>query len=1412
MRNVGYRSALQGVVVAIDVFISYRGADRALARRLEQRLRSRWGSRVFRDETGLMPGQSWADQLHDAVADAKVMLALVGPGWFVRAEGEGEDWVREELLGAVRSGIPVLPVLIGDPKRLTTLPEAFTAQALRVSEDLAGFDLQQIERHLRVLGAFEDRRDEGLGEQRSDIVPVVGLERALTALDAGESVLVTGASGSGRTALLQRIAEARANPSLRADGDHQVDHRLAQGRAGGKSVDVDDPTPSFVASYGIDLGARSRRTHGVVAAWIDGLCAAINELPTLDERMRFGRELVDAVVECGPDLLGRQVLRPSWLLPLGDDQSDRMILDAARRPIDRWAPFPPERLVSQSLAVFDEFARRIDRPLTLIVDDVESLDGSSSDLIRKVVHAGSDRIRLVLATSVVAIEGGLAALDLDELVDSGGRRFARVSLHDPEVWGGNGSVIETWLKRNHVQLGEGLSERFDDTNPYYALSALWYLVDNGYLVERRENGVAAVGGSADALSATTPRRSNQSIVTWVLADSEDQLVVPDRDRLLDHMVEEFVPLRFRDVIAAGALIGRSFPFSAAFAAAHPPESIDGQPPSSEAIERWRGEANEMWDDLSRIDPDGSVIACHLSVDRERKIRLAQIDLVMHLASILDIRKATQLHERLATYFSEPIATDVGQSLDDRFARAEASAHHWASANEPRHAADAERIAAGLAEQALAYHEARQHYQRAIRLLTQLLAESSRNETVSLIEHQDLLILANCQYRLGQMTRLANERGAASETTEPTVYFQDALDRLAELSLNLHDKRLAAPSSPGSTAASPRDIPEPNILRHHIRLCEALRGYVNLELAEWHELKHNDRRSRELLFDTLRHAEAARGEAGSRWLLAATSARLAKQLVDEAVRFRHSKPVRAHNLAIEARFQIERVIGLRAVSPDEERDLDDPRSRAWSVLGQIFQYLELEPRLAEWAYRRMNEHRRDVSDLVDMMTDRQLGVFLLSMSTGEDGGADIASSPSAIEARELLERHQKWASESGIAHECSGAYLNLALQVLVEQAETDAPDLTEAFEYVDRAVERAAVADEQREEAHLLRGVLHGLGNCRPDGTAADAEPVLEAFRSAGLDLSPFATDHDVLRAGWRAAMLRWLPVRPQLGGMARAIAERLGSDGLDDPESDVLDALERADKYVARLASSRRVVPSDDESIWKMLAGRVPVECLDHAHRAGVNARRLLKVHREECGIDDDVALALLERDVEYAIAVHGWYRSTDPSRLLTLARESNASISGAEWASPNLLRGRLAIQVLDVQFAASREIGRERFSRISAMVTNRATGDRDASVPEQIFYLASEMAEPDHLALAKSSGRDADGWRRRALRPDGLSDAYHAAVAERTARVRQAGLPLVQDLHLLDAAVLQVDDELGEELDDPLVPDDSDARYGVPL
>ncbi len=397
---------------------------------------------------------------------------------------------------------------------------------------------------------------------------------------------------------------------------------------------------------------------------------------------------------------------------------------------------------------------------------------------------------------------------------------------------------------------------------------------------------------------------------------------------------------------------------------------------------------------------------------------------------------------------------------------------------------------------------------------------------------------------------------------------------------------------------------------------------------------------------------------------------------------------------------------------------------------------------------------------------------------------------------------------------------MALLELVEQAQEIPPRLHAARELADRARECAS-DDLQEQNAYLLRGVLHAIEHGDEEGVAFDDEVVLDAFRRAALDgLAPSATDREILYAGWRISVVRLLRWCPHL-------KDRIGLNGqLDEPhehdesrpsarrrflrelaaDPELADALTRADSYLDAL-SDGPLTPSNDTALWRLLRCRVPTECFEHALRTRTAAERLLVSHRDLWD-DDPAGLGLLARDIEYAVAVHEWYRSTDPSRLLTLARESNMTIDGAEWASPKLLSGRLALQVLDGQYAAAAEIGRERFRRISSMVTNWAEGSDHVGPLEQIFYVAIQMEEPT------GSTRDGD-WRELAHLPGQLSTAYRMAVDERTAQVRQAGLPLMQDLHLLDADAAGVgSDQAFDEMSEPALgemPDRAHAQRSLP-
>lgn len=111
------------------IFVSYRRDDtRHVAGRLAGELAQRFGAEgIFRDVESIDGGQEFPVQLEKALGQCAVMLVLIGPGWLGAADKQGrrrlddpEDWVRQEIAGALRRGISVVPVLVEG----TPLPSA----------------------------------------------------------------------------------------------------------------------------------------------------------------------------------------------------------------------------------------------------------------------------------------------------------------------------------------------------------------------------------------------------------------------------------------------------------------------------------------------------------------------------------------------------------------------------------------------------------------------------------------------------------------------------------------------------------------------------------------------------------------------------------------------------------------------------------------------------------------------------------------------------------------------------------------------------------------------------------------------------------------------------------------------------------------------------------------------------------------------------------------------------------------------------------------------------------------------------------------------------------------------------------------------------------------------------------------
>ena len=1279
---------------------------------------------------------------------------------------------------------PILPVLVGESEvlrpKLASMPEAFRRQAVVVGPELAGFDLHKIAKALGQLGAFRSDHAGTLAARRDQMVPKTALAQAEQALADGQSILVVGSSGSGRNALVQRL----------------VDNQVQQ--------------ENLVATYGLQRGGGPRHTHAVIAGWIKSLGAVFGDLNSPYSVKDAGQLLVKSVLEAGPDLLSRRVVNASTLLPLGGTEHDQMILEAVRRSTDRWAPFPPTRLRHQSRAVLERLLEYLsrnqpkesilgDRKLMLVVDHFDSIDSISgalvNDLLEKKIDDGRNDVQFIIA----AYDAGLnARSEIKNWLQQQPALVTKIDIQEEANWGDH---LQPWLDAHRINLDESVEQLIaGETNPYRALAKLWYLVDNGLVKEPR---------NADSKQLSTKKNSDEKIEWRVAGEGENLLATADlltEDRLLEHMVEEHVPVGFRDLVEAGALLGRTFSFHAAYAAIKPPASDEtaDQALSGREREKWAADARKVWDDLKTIDPEGSVLSCTESDTGELLVSFAQADLIGHLRNRLSAQTARVYHERLARYLDDPIEQVVAEDYGDQYYRADRAAEHWSLAERPRAAADAHRKAAECAENSLAYEESRRHYLSAIRLYIQLLTEV-RDPTLNQDNLQDQLILANCLYRVGQTTRLSGNPGKTegAERWGAINYLEQAWKWLRDLEDLLKNKPERWPK--GFTGPRTRGIPGPNLVRHHLRVYDAVSGHVHLELAQCYETavdhcrartgdelhscpecRHHNRLVRDRLFDALRHAEAAQGEAGSRWLLAAASARLAALLTEESLRTDFADSKRSNELAAEAFFHIERIIGLRAYTAKERQEFADPVSVAWRSAGRLFRHHARQARIAEWCFRKMNDHGADVTASVDLVTDRWLGGFLLSICTpGETG-------PTIQKARKLLERHRNWVIESGIVDWRTRAHLRLYLLELVETG-ADPSQHKQRRKHLDSAWKDAS-SDRHRRECRLFQA-LEEILSAQGDTTALDHQ-VVDYFREA---LPELKSDRDAVVRQKGASRLARIILR-RCPKLFDRVQERLGpllGKGWKDADT----WIKRAREYSESLEGNRILSPCIDSVIDRLAKSRLLPKVYNQAIETKQLALNLLQMHQAICIKEEGVDLNILIRDVEYAAFMHDWYCDADPARLLTLASEWNLQLSGEEWSNPRLLQGRLASTVLKIMYDAEIVLGTSRYQRITNMVDNCVVGRADASALAKVFFLANAMTEFRHEAVEKSKAEPE--WLKAASKEE-IDDAYRLAIKQKEQAPWDLGY-----VHSVDQATespLQSDADmppLDEEpvLDDEILP-----------
>ena len=124
------------------IVISYRREDSAAyAGRLYDRLVADIGKQhVFMDIDTIPPGEDFVDVIEAALANADVLLAIIGPRWTDATDTHGQrrltnpmDFVRLEVQTALNRQIRVVPVLVGEAQMPSEaqLPDALGALARR---------------------------------------------------------------------------------------------------------------------------------------------------------------------------------------------------------------------------------------------------------------------------------------------------------------------------------------------------------------------------------------------------------------------------------------------------------------------------------------------------------------------------------------------------------------------------------------------------------------------------------------------------------------------------------------------------------------------------------------------------------------------------------------------------------------------------------------------------------------------------------------------------------------------------------------------------------------------------------------------------------------------------------------------------------------------------------------------------------------------------------------------------------------------------------------------------------------------------------------------------------------------------------------------------------------------------------
>lgn len=131
-----------------QVFLNYRTVDEPFgAALLDQALSDEFGSSaVFFASKSIPLGADWEKEMFEAVSRSAALLAVMGRNWLNAADEQGRrriddrnDFVRREILAALKLGIQIVPVRLELPRRI---PKEELPAPLRPLAELQGIEIR----------------------------------------------------------------------------------------------------------------------------------------------------------------------------------------------------------------------------------------------------------------------------------------------------------------------------------------------------------------------------------------------------------------------------------------------------------------------------------------------------------------------------------------------------------------------------------------------------------------------------------------------------------------------------------------------------------------------------------------------------------------------------------------------------------------------------------------------------------------------------------------------------------------------------------------------------------------------------------------------------------------------------------------------------------------------------------------------------------------------------------------------------------------------------------------------------------------------------------------------------------------------------------------------------------------------